>query len=264
MSSPDTIDVYLIHATLDSNSGSQIGFPPTIQGLARDATISNLITLLGNLHSMGHVGEPLAPAAVARMQFWGIDGTTLAHTQPLNGLPEPRVVLLVSWQGEKNPVLSKEQAKPLADSILNYARENDDNFANFFGSKDVPTPQGAVEEPLCEILVRFSFLKDKIDVFVTRAGREHLSFAAGVTPAAHLTGYGLETTFGAAEVPPFAQLPPELVQIAVTLEQRLSALESLDFEQARPIVNETNQTLADNYIKAADYCPVNSRFIQVQ
>jgi hypothetical protein len=85
-----------------------------------------------------------------------------------------------------------------------------------------------------------------------------------VTPTAHLTGYGLETTFEAAEAPLFPHLPPELVQIAVTLERRLSALESLDLKQARPIVNETNQALADNYIKAADICPVNSRFIQVQ
>ena len=112
--------------------------------------------------------------------------------------------------------------------------------------------------------MRFSFLANEIDVFVARDGREHLSFTAEVTPAANLTGYGLEMTFGAKEVPQFAELSPQLVQIAVTLERRLSNLKSLDFEHARPTANETNQALAVGYIKAADICPVNSRFIQVQ
>lgn len=262
-SEADKIDVYLIHAALDPDSGSQISFPPTIQGLPQDATVTSLVTLFGNLHSMGQVGETMAPAAVARMQFWAMDGTTLSRTQPLSGLPEPRVVLLVSWTSDPAPVLPKEQVRPLAESFFDFARDNDDNFTNFFGSKDVAAPQGDVNEAACEILVRFSFLADKIDVLVERAGQTHLSFAAEVAPAESLSGYGFETTFGAAEVPPFAQLPVELVQIAVTLEQRLSNLDSLDSEDAAPIVHETNQALANDYIKAASICPVNSRFVQV-
>ncbi len=263
-SDAEKIDVYLIHAALDPDSGSQISFPPTIQGLPTHATVESLITLFGNLHSMGQVGDTLSPAAVARMQFWAMDGTTLARSQPLSGLPEPRVVLLISWATEPAPALPAAQSRPLAESFFNFARENDSNFANFFGSKDVVAPQSAVEETASEILVRFSFLSDKIDVFVARDGQTHLSFTADVTPAESLSGYGFETTFGAAEVPPFGELPAELVQIAVTLEERLGKLDSLDSEHARPIVNETNQALANDYIKAANFCTVNSRFIRVQ
>lgn len=263
-SDAEKIDVYLIHAVLDPDSGSQISFPPTIQGLPTDATVESLIALVGNLHSMGQVGDTLSPAAVARMQFWAMDGTTLAHSQSLSGLPEPRAVLLISWVTEPAPVLPVSQSLPLAESFFNFARENDSNFANFFGSKDVAAPKSAVEENVSEILVRFSFLADKIEVFVARDGQTHLSFAADVTPAESLSGYGLETVFGAAKVPPFGELPAQLVQIAVTLEQELGKLDSLDFELARPMVNEANQALASDYIKAANFCTVNSRFVRVQ
>lgn len=263
-SDENKIDLYLIHATVDPNSGTQIGFPPTIQGLPHDATITNLIALLNNLHSMGQVSDVFAPMAVARMQFWGIDGTNLTHTQSLRGLPEPRVVLLITWATNPAPVLPKEQSHRLAQSFFNYARENDGNFASFFGDQDLQAMQeGAVEEDMCEVTVRFSFLADKIDVHVARAGQTHLSFAAEMAPAEQITGYGFETTFGAASLPPMHELSPQLVQIAVTLTQRLGQLESLELEAARPIVNETNQALADKYIKAANICPVDSRFIKV-
>lgn len=259
------IDLYLIHATIDPDSGSQIGFPPTIQGLPQDATITNLIALLNNLHANGHVSDVFAPMAVARMQFWGIDGTNLAHTQSLRGLPEPRVVLLITWAMNQARVLPKEQSRTLAQSFFNYAKENDTNFAKFFGDQDLQAMQeGTVKEDMCEVTVRFSFLPDKIDVHVARAGQTHLSFAAEMAPAEQIVGYGFETTFGAASLPPMHQISPQLVQIAVTLVQRLGQLESLELEAARPIVNETNQALADNYIKAANICPVDSRFIQVQ
>jgi len=264
-SDENKIDLYLIHATVDPNSGSQIGFPPTIQGLPHDATISNLIALLNNLHAMGQVGDVLAPAAVARMQFWGIDGTNLARTQSLCGLPEPRVVLLVTWATNPAPVLPTEQSRTLAKSFFNYARENDGNFTKFFGDQDLQAVQeGTVEEDMCEVTVRFSFLADKIDVHVARAGQTHLSFQAEMAPAQQITGYCFETTFSAASVPPMHELPPQLVQIAVTLVERLGQLESLELEAARPIVNQTNQALSDNYIKAANYCPVDSRFLKVQ
>ena len=263
-SATEGIDLYLIHATLDPNSGSLIGFPPTIQGLPQDATIANLITLFGNLHSMGQVGDSLAPPAIDRMQFWAMDGTTLTRTQPLRGLPEPRVVILVAWNNEPAPVLPKHQACSIAESFFNYAREHDDNFVKFFGGKDVPVPDGTVDEGAYEVKVTFSFLADRIDVLVARAGTAHLSFALQMAPDAKLVGYGLETTFGAATVPPIGEFPTQLAEIAVALHKHLGEIDSLEFERARPIVNETNQALANSYIKAANIYPVNAWFVNVQ
>lgn len=124
-------ELYLVFAELDPNSGTKIGFLPTVSGLEPSHTIENLRILLANL-SRGRTILNIDESIWDSAEYWSTDGALLAADFQLAGLATNPVLVVVRWKVQgAAPVLLAPERQSLARTVIEHAREHDPNYGRF-------------------------------------------------------------------------------------------------------------------------------------
>jgi len=263
-----SLNIYLVHAVLDPNSGTRIGFLPMVRGLREDATLENVTTLLANLSQSGTI-DSFDEHHWHTTQFWATDGTLLDSTFPIVSLPSPRAVLVIKWAGgpENALRLAVEESGPIARSILNYASENDAKYAEYFAAEtpatDVEAAQAAPPPTLSsekEVTVRIAFSSSGLSVKVfTNAGEVQSCSLENPSPP-QIAGHGVEIIFSDASVANTDEIPIPLLNAAMTLECRLATHADIRSPEAEEEVMRAAATIVDGYLAVAEGAVISTRY----
>ncbi len=263
-----SLDIYLVHAVLNPNAGTSIGFLPTVRGLSDESTLENVTALLANLSRTDAI-KGFDEQHWHTTQYWAADGTLLDSSFPIENIPLPRAVLVIKWAGgpENALRLAVEDSGPLARSILNYASENDAKYEEFFG---VETPASNVEAVQVappptlgsekEVTVRIVFSSCGLSVKVFTIAGEVQSCSLQNPSPPQIAGHGVEIIFSDATVANSDEMPIPLVNAAMTLEGRLATYADIRSPEAEDEVMRAAATLVEGYLAVAEGAVISTRY----
>ena len=263
-----SLNVYLVHAVLDPNSGTSIGFLPTVRGLGDESTLENVTALLANLSRTDAING-FDEQHWYTTQYWAADGTLLDGAFPVGNLPSPRTLLVVKWAGgpENALRLGVEESGPIAQSILNYARENDEKYNDFLGEETpvhvveavqaVPPPVLGSEK---EVTIRIVFSSSGLSVKVFTVAGEVQSCSLQTPSPQQIAGHGVEIVFSDATVANSDEIPIPLVNAAMTLEGRLAMYADIRSPEAEDEVMRAAATIVEGYLDVTEGATISTRF----